>query len=87
MAHLPGLSEEEEKRSYELNAEIMNLDASMANINNILGYTEGDSVTIKKDDLEVIIKAALKYQKELLIEKNKYTDILNDNTKEPSFKI
>ena len=86
MAHLPGLSEEEEKRVYELTDEINRIDKAVSNINDMLHYYDGQIYKVSGVDLEVIMKSALKYQKELVEERSKYQNIIEENTPAPSFK-
>ena len=86
MAHLPGLSVEEEQDVMAINEEINKIDLAIASISRALTYFDGELVSIPKADLEVVMKSALKYQKELLNKKNEYQKIIDDNTPAPSFK-
>ena len=85
MAHMPGLSEEQEQEVIEITNEINAIEVAIANINRTMGYFDGD-VKVPKEDLEVILKSALKYQKELLNKKSHYINIIEDNTPKPSFR-
>ena len=85
MAHMAGLSEEQEQEVINITNEINSIEIAINGINKSLGYYDGD-VKVSKDDLEVVLKSALKYQKELLNRKSEYLKIIEDNTPKPSFR-
>ena len=86
MAHMPGLSEEQEQEVTLLTEEINNIDMAINNISKALNYFDNDTIKVPAGDLEVIMKAALKYQKGLLTKKSEYISIIEENTPKPSFK-